>query len=70
MSERDPWRYYKRKGSSQMRPYVPGESLEGISVSPEDQPPEEGDMVARNPDNHADQWLVAKAYFEKHLELA
>ncbi len=30
--------------------------------------PQIGDMIARNPDNHADQWLVAKDYFEKNFE--
>jgi len=32
--------------------------------------PKEGDMIARNPKNHADQWLVAKKYFEDNLEPA
>lgn len=30
--------------------------------------PKIGDMIARNPKNHKDQWLVAKAYFEDNLE--
>lgn len=30
--------------------------------------PKMGDMIARNPKNHEDQWLVAKAYFEENLE--
>jgi len=58
---------YRRKGLSEMRPYVVGESLEGISVSDQDTP-EEGGMIARNPKNHADQWYVAKRYFEDNLE--
>ncbi len=31
--------------------------------------PKVGDMVARNPKNHNDQWLVAKQYFEDNFEL-
>jgi hypothetical protein len=31
--------------------------------------PKIGDMIARNPKNHNDQWLVAKQYFEDNLEL-
>ena len=61
------WKQYKRKGLSEMRPYVVGEDLSDISVSKEDTP-KEGDMIARNPNNHADQWLVAKEYFEENLE--
>ncbi|MBK9689124.1 MAG: hypothetical protein IPO65_15745 [Saprospiraceae bacterium] len=30
--------------------------------------PRIGDMVARNPKNHNDQWLVAKEYFEDNFE--
>jgi hypothetical protein len=66
------WKQYKRKGLSEMRPYVLNEDMTGISVSDEDKklPTLEGGMVARNPKNHADQWYVAKKYFEENLELA
>jgi hypothetical protein len=67
------WKKYKRKGLSEMRPYLPGEDVSQVSISVLDRSngsPKEGDMIARNPDDSADQWLVAKAYFEKHLELA
>ena len=30
--------------------------------------PKDGDMIARNPKNHLDQWLVAKEYFEDNFE--
>ena len=30
--------------------------------------PKIGDMIARNPKNHTDQWLVAKQYFEDNFE--
>lgn len=59
---------YKRKGLSEMRPYVKGEDITKISVSPEDNPEEDMGMVARNPNNHADQWYVARKYFEDNLE--
>ena len=29
--------------------------------------PKIGDMIARNPENHDDQWLVAKDYFEANF---
>ena len=31
--------------------------------------PKIGDMIARNPKNHNDQWLVAKQYFEDNFVL-
>lgn len=46
-----------------------GESM--VSISPEDianGSPKIGDMIARNPKNHKDQWLVAKEYFEDNFE--
>lgn len=63
-----PWDTYRRKGLAEMRPYVPGEDMTGISVSAEDRP-EQGGMIARNPANHADLWYVARAYFEQNFEL-
>ena len=67
------FKQYRRKGYSEMRPYIKGEVWDGsISVSTvdlENGSPKEGDMIARNPKNHEDQWLVAKKYFEDNLEL-
>jgi hypothetical protein len=55
-----------------MRPYVPGEVLDGrVSISAADREngsPKAGDMIARNPKNHADQWLVSAAYFAENFE--
>lgn len=64
------WKKYRRTGLSEMRPYILGEDLHGISVSVEDDPETDLGMVARNPKNHNDQWYVARAYFEDNLELA
>ena len=61
------WRQYRRKALAEMRPYQPGETLTGISISEADRlagSPTAGDMIARNPKNHADQWLVAAQYFK------
>ncbi len=63
------FKQYKRKGLSEMRPYIKGEDLTGVSVSKEDNPETDMGMVARNPKNHADQWYVARKYFEDNLEL-
>lgn len=58
---------YRKKLLQPMRPYVPGEDMSGISVNAEDTP-EEGGMIAWNPDNPADQWYVAKKFFEDNYE--
>lgn len=72
MSLETPWKHYRRTGLSEMRPYVPGEDMEGISVNAEDvhELGQVGGMVARNPKNHEDQWYVAAQYFADNLEEA
>jgi hypothetical protein len=66
------FKQYRRKSVSEMRPYIEGEILESkVSISKADQTngsPKIGDMIARNPKNHNDQWLVARAYFDDNLE--
>lgn len=59
---------YRRTNIAEMRPYVKGEDLAHISVAEVDDPETDMGMIARNPDNHQDQWYVARAYFEKNFE--
>lgn len=67
---------YKRTQIGEMRPVLAEEVASGelwtesedisISISTEDilgGSPRLGDMIARNPKNHRDQWLVAQKYF-------
>jgi hypothetical protein len=61
---------YKRTNIAEMRPYIKGEDLTHISVSEVDDPENDMGMVARNPQNHNDQWYVAKQYFEDNFEEA
>lgn len=63
------WNKYERKAAlAEMRPYQPGEDLTGVSVGDDDRKskgcPKVGDMIARDPSNHADKWLVNAEYFE------
>jgi hypothetical protein len=65
------FKQYKRSQIAELRGYVEGEALHGVSISAEDDlagSPKEGDMIARNPKNHKDQWLVAKQYFKDNFE--
>lgn len=68
------FKQYRRKQIAELRPYVEGEILDGrVSVSAADREagsPKPGDMIARNPKNHADQWLVAAQYFADNFEEA
>jgi hypothetical protein len=62
---------YRRKQIAELRPYVPGEMMGGVSISAQDREagsPKLGDMIARNPKNRADLWLVAAQYFADNFE--
>ena len=53
-------------------PHIMTETEFKVSVSDVDLKngsPKIGDMIARNPKNHNDQWLVAKQYFEDNFEV-
>lgn len=62
---------YQRTQIAEMRPFVKGEKLDKkVSISKVDKDngsPKVGDMIARNPKNHEDQWLVAKKYFKDNF---
>lgn len=67
------FKLYLRKKLGEYRPYVEGEDLSAISISDVDREagsPRLGDMIGRNLDNHADQWLVAEKYFNDNFEPA
>lgn len=62
---------HRRSQIAELRRYEPGEDMAGISVAAVDTvagSPQPGDMIARNPKNHADQWLVARQYFRDNFE--
>ena len=62
---------YRRKQVAEMRPYKDGDDLNGVSISNVDHDagsPKPGDMIARNPKNHTDKWLVAAKYFADNFE--
>jgi len=65
---------YIRKQIAELRHYQEGEQLsKRVSVSQADKEagsPKIGDMIARNPKNHEDQWLISKQYFEDNFEPA
>ena len=71
------FKQYRRKQIAELRPVTYQDIVavkagsSSISLSQEDRAagsPKDGDMIARNPKNHADQWLVAKQYFEDNFE--
>ncbi len=62
---------YRRSQIAELRPWMEGDDMTRVSVSAPDTEagsPKSGDMIARNPKNHDDQWLVAAQYFAENFE--
>jgi hypothetical protein len=59
--------YRKISKPAELRPYVKGEPLVGVSIS-DGVTAQDGDYIARDPENHADQWLVKADYFARNFE--
>lgn len=67
----DAFKQYRRKQIAELRPWQAGDDMSRVSVSAADMDagsPKEGDMIARNPKNHDDKWLVAAQYFADNFE--
>lgn len=65
------YRQYRRKQIAELRAWMPGDDMSNVSISAPDREagsPKQGDMIARNPKNHDDQWLVAEQYFMDNFE--
>lgn len=68
----DEFRQYRRTQIAEMAEWSEGFDMTGVSVGDVDREagsPKAGDMIGRNPANHADKWLVAAAYFAANFEL-
>jgi hypothetical protein len=57
---------FRKNEYCEMRPYLEGEDMTGIAVGDVDArngSPRKGDMIARNPRNPEDRWLVSEEDF-------
>lgn len=65
------FKQYRRTQIAEMTYWAPHIDMTRVSVSAPDREagsPKHGDMIARNPKNHDDQWLVAAQYFADNFE--
>jgi hypothetical protein len=67
------FKQYRKKRTVDIRPYRDGEVMTGITISSVDKEngsPKSGDMIAVNPENPADMWLISAAYFaDNYIEV-
>lgn len=62
---------YRKKQVQPMFPWYEGCNMTGVSVSDADKAngsPKLGDMIAINPNNLKDKWLVAEKFFNDNYE--
>ena len=62
---------YRKIANQPMFPWFPELDMEGVSISDADRAngsPKLGDMIAINPKNPIDQWLVAEKFFKENYE--
>lgn len=65
------YKQYRRTQIAEIARWVPGFDMSGVSISKPDLEagsPMDGDMIARNPKNHKDRWLIAAQYFADNFE--
>lgn len=64
------FKQYTRTNIAEMAEWTPEVDMTDVSVSAEDKragSPKPGDMIARNPENHDDKWLVNADYFSANF---
>ena len=62
---------YRKTAIAWLAPWTPDTEMTGVSVSDEDREngsPKVGDMISRNPDHHADRYLMAEKFFRESYE--
>ncbi len=65
------YKRYKRSAIAEMAEWTPKFNMVAVSIGEADYEngsPKQGDMIARNPENHSDRWLVAADYFAANFE--
>jgi hypothetical protein len=70
-SDISPFVRYRRTQIAEMTPWHEAFDVSGVSISIPDAQngsPQTGDMIARNPANHDDKWLVSAEYFAANFE--
>ena len=58
---------YRKKKPQELRPYIPGEDMDYITIGAKTEPVE-GGMIATDPDNEKDQWYITPEFFKENYE--
>lgn len=64
---------YRKKGVQPMFPWSPETDMSNVSVGDDDRAngsPQTGDMIAHDPENPKDEWLINEKFFTEKYEAA
>ena len=64
-------KHYRKKNIQPMEPWTPETNMSLVSISEADRnsgSPKVGDMIAVNPNDATDKWLIAQKFFEDNYE--
>jgi len=64
---------YRKKQLQEMSPWFDGRTMDGVGISQADKEngsPKLGDMIATNPNDITDEWLVAEKFFKDNYVIA
>ena len=67
------WKRYRKTVEIEARPWIPAMDMRHVRVLHTDRlagSPKEGDMIARQPDDHEDRWLIRGEVFEATYQQA
>ena len=63
--------FYRKKELQELIPWINGLPIDAVSISDADKKngsPKKGDMIAFNPKDGTDMWLVAEQYYKDNYE--
>lgn len=58
------WVRYRKTAITEMRPWQPGDWHPATVVQQAEGSPKIGDMIARDPNNPSDEWLITAKFFK------
>jgi hypothetical protein len=59
------WKQYSKASEIEATPWTPDFDMSKLAAKPKE-PPKQGDMIARNPKDRDDMWLVSMEYFREN----
>lgn len=63
------WKTYRKRALTQLRPWTPEDPHQPNAAQIAEGSPKVGDMIARDPGNPQDEWLITEKFFKDNYDL-